>query len=368
MIPFVDISRQDKKIRPKIKDAVENVINGGHFILGPQVLEFEEKFASYCGTKYSVGVASGTDAILIALRALNVGWGDEVIVPANTFISTVLPILYVGAKPILVDIDRKTYNLDPEQVEKRISKKTKAIIPVHLYGQIAEMDEILKIAKSNKLYIVEDACQAHGSIYKGQKAGSFGDIGCFSFYPGKNLGAYGDGGIVTTSDGKLAEKIRILRDVGQKEKYIHIVKGYNSRLDTLQAAILIVKLTQLDEWNRQRRSLASLYTQLLSSLDINVTVPFEPEYSKSNYHLYIARVDERDKLLEHLKTNGIMAGIHYPVPIHLHRALKDIGYKKGDFPISEEYASQIISLPIFPYLSNEEVKTIVEHIKNFYEA
>lgn len=366
MIPLVDISRQDKNIRAKILNAIEEVINRGDFILGSKVSEFEKKFASYCGTKYCVGVASGTDAILLALKALGIGNGDEVIVPANTFISSVLPIIYVGARPVLCDIDKDTYNIDIAEVEKKVTKKTKAILPVHLYGQVCDINEISQIAKSHGLFVIEDAAQAHGSLYKDKKAGSFGIIGCFSFYPGKNLGAYGDGGAITTDDGKLSEKIKILRNIGQKEKYVHTVKGYNSRLDTIQAAILTVKLTKIDEWNRQRRDVASLYTKLLSSLDINVTVPFEPEYSKSNYHLYVIRVDERDKLLEHLKTNGIMAGIHYPIPIHLHQALKDIGYKKGDFPITEECASQIMSLPIFPYLKEEEVKSIIKHIKDFY--
>lgn len=373
MIPLVDIVRQDKKILPQINKAIKRVAEKGDFILGEDVNKFEEEFARYCGVKYCVGVASGTDAILLALRALVIGPGDEVIVPANTFISTVLPIIYLGAKPVLIDIDPDTYNIDVSKIEEKISKNTKAIIPVHLFGQIAQMDKILQIAKKYKLFVIEDAAQAHGSTFKNKKAGlpagkagSFSNIACFSFYPGKNLGAYGDSGAIVTNDKTLADKIKILRNIGQVKKYIHVEKGYNSRLDTLQAAVLRIKLRELDKWNKERRSLAALYNKLLSGLP--VSVPIQADGSISNFHLYVIRVPKRNSLLKFLHKKKIFAGIHYPVPIHLHKALRDLPYKKGDFPITEKYAGEIISLPIFPGMSKKEVAIITEAIKSFYDS
>lgn len=367
MIPLVNIVRQDQKLQPLINTAIKKILKKGDFILGEEVEKFEKDFAEYCSVKYSAGVASGTDAILIALKALDIKSGDEVIVPANTFISTVLPILYIGAKPVLVDIDERIYNINPQEIRKKITKKTKAIMPVHLYGQIAEMEEIMSIAREYHLFVIEDACQAHGSFYKNKIAGSFGDLACFSFYPGKNLGAYGDAGAVVTNNAQLAERIKILRNIGQKEKYVHIEKGYNSRLDTVQAAVLRIKLSQLNSWNEQRRTIASEYNKLLQALNSDIITPFEPEYSKSNYHLYVIRVKKRDLLLDHLKKNGIMAGIHYPIPVHLHKAMNDLQYKKGDFPITEKYASRIISLPISPSFRDSEIKKVVSAIKSFYE-
>lgn len=365
MIPLFDIIRQDKKIQPQIIAAIKKITQKGDFILGEEVERFEEEFAKYCEANYCVGVASGTDAILLALRALDIGKGDEVIVQANTFISSVVPIIYVGAVPILVDINKDTYNIDISGIEKKISKKTKAILPVHLFGQMAEMDKIYKIAREHKLFVIEDAAQAHGSTFKDKKAGNFSDIACFSFYPGKNLGAYGDGGAIVTNNKSIAEKIRILRDIGQKKKYIHTEKGYNSRLDTIQAAVLRIKLLHLDKWNKQRRSIATQYDKLLSGLP--VSLPKEIRGSISNYHLYVVRVSKRDKLLKYLHRKKIFAGIHYPIPIHLHKALSDLPYKKGDFPVTEKYASQILSLPIFPGMSKNEVGIITEAIKSFYE-
>lgn len=365
MIPLVDIARQDKKIQPQIISAIKKIIKKGDFILGKEVEEFEKEFAKYIGVKYCVGVASGTDAILLSLRALGTGSGDEVIVPANTFISTVLPIIYVGAKPILIDIDPDTYNIDVSKIEEKISKKTKAILPVYLFGQIAEIDKILKIAKKHKLFVIEDAAQAHGSTFKNKKAGSFSDIACFSFYPGKNLGAYGDGGAIVTNNKSIAERIKVLRNIGQIKKYIHTEKGYNSRLDTIQAAILRIKLKELDGWNKQRRDIATLYNKLLSNL--SVSLPKEIDGSISNYHLYVIRVRKRDELIRYLRGKKIFTGIHYPVPIHLHKALRDLPYKKGDFPVTEKYASQIISLPIFPGMIEKEVGIITEAIKSFYD-
>lgn len=366
MIPLVDIVRQDEKLQPQIHRAIKKITQRGDFILGQEVAYFEHEFAKYCGVKYAVGVASGTDAILLALRALEIGSGDEVIVPANTFISGVVPIIYTGAKPILVDINPETYNIDVSSIERKITKRTRAIFPVHLYGQIADMDKILKIAKRHKLHVIEDAAQAHGSTFKKRKAGSFGDMACFSFYPGKNLGAYGDGGAIVTNNKKLADKLRILRDVGQEKKYVHTEKGYNSRLDTIQAVVLRIKLKQLDIWNKHRRRIADFFNQELKNLPIET--PTELPGSLSNYHLYVIRVKRRDKLLQYLHKNKIYAGIHYPTPIHLHKALSDLKYKRGDFPISEKYSGEIISLPIFPYMSKEEAGIIVGKLKEFYEA
>ena len=364
MIPLVDIVRQDKKIQPQIISSIKKIIQKGDFILGDEVEKFEKEFAKYCGVKYCIGIASGTDAILLALRALGIRSGDEVIVPANTFISTVLPIIYLGGKPVLVDINPDTYNIDVSKIEEKISKKTKAIIPVHLFGQIAQINQILKISKKHKLFVIEDAAQAHGSTFKNRKAGSFGDIGCFSFYPGKNLGAYGDGGAIVSNNKLIAEKIKVLRNIGQVKKYIHSEKGYNSRLDTLQAAVLRIKLKELDGWNKQRRDIVTLYNKLLSNL--SVSLPKEIDESVSNYHLYVIRAPKRDSLLKYLHNNKIYAGIHYPVPVHLHKALRDLSYKKGNFPVTEKYAKEILSLPIFPGMSKKEVVIITGAIRSFY--
>lgn len=365
MIKFVDLQRQYKKIGKQIDTAIGNIFIKGDFILGEDVVQFEKEFADYCGVSYAVGVASGTDAILLALKALDIKSGDEVVAPVNSFISSVLPILYLGAKPILIDNDPDTYNIDIKKIEKKITKKTKAIIAVHLYGQIADMDAIKKLAKKYKLFVVEDACQAHGSIYKKEKSGTFGTIACFSFYPGKNLGAYGDGGAVVTNNQSLAEKVRILRNIGQKEKYLHKLVGYNSRLDTIQAAILRVKLKYLDEWNNNRRELADLYNKLL--IDSDIVTPVEQKDVISNYHLYVIRVKKRDILLNYLYKKNIYCGIHYPIPLHLQDCLRGLKYKKGDFPIAEKYADEILSLPMFPELTKKEVHRIVKEIKMFYE-
>lgn len=365
MIVLVDLQRQYKQIKKDIDSAIKRVTSKGNFILGDEVKIFEEKFANYCNAKYAIGVASGSDAILLSLKSLNIGPGDEVITVANTFISTVLPITYLGAKSVLVDIDPKTYNIDTAKIESKITKRTKAILSVHLYGQPCDVDVINALARTHKLFVIEDACQAHGAIYKGKKIGNLSDLSCFSFYPGKNLGAYGDGGMITTNNKKLAEKIKILRNIGQKEKYFHIEKGYNSRLDTIQAAVLLAKLIYLDKWNERRRKIAGLYNSLLNKLDI--IVPYEPDNVKSNYHLYVIRAKKRDELFEFLKKNNIFCGIHYPIPVHLQKCMKELGYKKGDFPIAEKYAKEILSLPIFPELTEKEVKYIVGTIKRFYE-
>lgn len=364
MIPLVDITKQYRQLRLQIEPALEKVMSKGDFILGNEVKLFEKDFAAYCNTQYAVGVASGTDALLLSLRALGVGTGDEIIVPANTFISTVLPIIYLGAKPIFVDINPVTFIIDEQKIEKAITKKTKVILPVHLYGQIAEMDIIIKLAQKYKLFIIEDACQAHGALYKGKRAGGFGDIACFSFYPGKNLGAFGDGGAITTNHKRIAKKIQILRNIGQDKKYHHMQLGYNSRLDTMQAAILRIKLPYLDRWNIKRKSHAKLYGKLLSN--IGIRTPQESTYSTSNHHLYVIRVKKRNQLLMCLKDKNIYCGIHYPMPLHLQPSLKFLGYKKGDFPQTENAAREIISLPMYPELTSKEIHSVVAQIQKFY--
>ena len=362
-VNFVDLKEQYKTIKNDILSAITSVLEDNQFVLGSRVKEFEEKYAAYSQTKYGVGVASGTDAILLALKSFDIRPGDEVITAANTFMATVLAISYAGATPVLIDNDPVSYNIDPTKIEAAINSKTKAIIPVHLYGQMADMDAIIKIAKKHKLKVIEDACQAHGAEYKGHRSGSMGDIGCFSFYPSKNLGAYGDGGMVITHDEHLYEKLKMLRDYGQLKKYHHEVKGFNSRLDSIQAAVLLAKLPYLENWNNNRRALAKLYNELLSEVD--VVTPFESQGYRHIYHLYVIRTKKRDQMFAHLNSKQIFCGIHYPIPIHLQKAYKDLPYKKGDFPITERYAQEILSLPMFPELKEEQIRYVIGVIKEF---
>lgn len=369
-IPFVDLKAQLKQISPEVWEGIEEVIRNTDFILGKQVKDFEEEFAAYIGSKYCVGVASGTDALHLSLRALNIGPGDEVIIPTNTFIATALAVSYVNAKPVLVDVDPKTCNIDVSKIEKAITEKTKAIIPVHLYGQSADMEAISEISKKYALSIVEDACQAHGAVcYKKHvaKVGTIGDVSCFSFYPGKNLGAYGDGGIISTNSEELAAAVNSLRNYGQKEKYHHREKGFNSRLDTIQAAVLSVKLKYLDEWNRKRVEIARAYDRLLGGIS-GITLPYydsKKPYSHV-FHLYVIKIKkDRDKLLAYLKDKDIFCGIHYPIPIHLQEAYKDLGYRRGDFPVAETLAKEILSLPIYPELGMSSVEYVAENIIRF---
>ncbi|HLF20122.1 MAG TPA: DegT/DnrJ/EryC1/StrS family aminotransferase [Bacteroidota bacterium] len=358
-IAFVDLKRNYLSIRDEVEKALHDVMERTAFILGSEVRAFEEEFAAYCGAKYCIGVASGTDALKIALKAVGVMPGDEVITVANTFIATALAISESGATPVLVDCDPHYYAIDPDRIEKAITEKTKAIIPVHLYGQIAEMEKIETIAKKYGLKIIEDACQAHGTMYHGKKAGTFGDVGCFSFYPGKNLGAFGDAGAITTDNAELAEKTKLLRDYGQRIKYFHDLKGYNSRLDTVQAAVLRVKLKHLDKWNKKRKKNADLYGKYLSGIE-EIKLPQEREGSTHVYHLYVIRVNGRQKIMDELKSKGISCGIHYPIPIHLQQAYADLGLHKGIFPVSEAYAEQVLSLPMFPELQEDEIDYISE--------
>jgi len=364
-IPLVDLRAQYLSLKLGIDRAIQRVINDTDFILGKEVKLFEKEFASFSEAKYGVGVASGTDALHLSLLALGIRPGDEVITTANTFVATVLTISYTGAQPVLVDIDQKNYNMDPSLLGKAITKKTKTVIPVHLFGQPADMDPLMEIAREHNLKVIEDACQAHGAEYKGRRVGSIGDIGCSSFYPGKNLGAYGDGGMVLTNNEKIAQRIRMLRNYGSRVKYYHEFKGFNSRLDTIQAAILRVKLKALDKWTKERREHAKRYNELLRGME--VVTPKEEDYAKHVYHLYVIRVKKRDKLLKYLKSKGIFAGIHYLIPIHLSDAYRDLGYKRGDFPVTEQIAREMISLPMYPELKENEIKYIVDNIKAFYK-
>lgn len=364
-IPPVNLSRQFKVIKKDVKKAVLDVFSRGDFVLGESVEKFEQEFADFCGVKHCIGVASGTDALLLSLRALGIGAGDEVISVPFTFISTILPITYLGAKPVLVDINSDTYQIDIKKLKQAITKKTKAIIPVHLFGIPAQVDEIRKIAKENNLYVIEDACQAHGAMLNGKKCGSFGDIAAFSFYPTKSLGASGDAGAITTNNKQLADNIRAMRNVGQIQRYKHDLLGYNSRLDAIHACVLSVKLKKLNQWNERRKELAQLYDKYLSSLPV-ILPPIPTDKFSPNYVLYVIRIKERDKLLEYLKDNGIGCVIYYPIPVHLQKALKYLGYKKGDFPVAERCAKEVLSLPIYPELRKSEVRFICLKIKEFF--
>lgn len=370
-VPFVDLRGQYEEIKADVGTGINEVLGRCDFILGSKVKEFEQEFSSYCGVKYASGVASGTDALHLALKALGVGEGDEVITQANTFIATVLAISYTGATPVFVDIDPETYNLDTSRLEQAVSERTKAILPVHLYGQTAGMDRVSEVAARHNLFVVEDACQAHGAYYHGgrgtKRAGALSDIAAFSFYPGKNLGAYGDAGALTTENPELFEKIRLLRDYGQAEKYHHVVKGYNSRLDTLQAAVLLVKLKHLDRWNNLRISHAARYTELLDGIpELKLPRFKKSEKPEHVFHLFVVRAEERDGLIDFLNGRNISTGIHYPVPAHLHDAFKDLGYKKGDFPVTEKYSGEILSLPMFPELRDEQITHVATSIREFY--
>ena len=365
-IPFVDLQAQYQSPKPEVDKAVQAVMERGDFILGGAVSEFEVQFARYCGVKHCVGVDSGYSALELIMRAHGIGLGDEVITAANTFIASTLAISNAGATPVLVDCDPETYNIDVTKIEAAITSRTKAIMPVHLYGQTADMDAIRSIARDHGLYVFEDAAQASGARYKGRMAGGLGDAAGFSFYPGKNLGAYGDGGAVTTNDPEIADKVRLLRNIGQKVKYYHEVKGFNNRLDTMQAAVLRVKLPYLDEWNAERRRAAASYEALLDGLP--VVAPQAADFAEHIYHLYVVRLSEREALMAYLKDQGIATGLHYPIPIHLQPAYAELGYKRGDFPVTEAYAETIMSLPIFPELSDEKVAYVVRAIRQFYES
>ena len=360
-IPFVDLATQYRSIADEIHAAIEPVMATSRFILGLEVKQFEQEFAAYCGAQHCVGVANGTDALYLSLCALGIGPGDEVITQTNTFIATPLSISYTGARPVLVDCDPLTYQIDVKQVEAAITPRTKAIIPVHLYGQPADMDAILSIAKRHNLRVVEDACQSHGAEYHGKRVGTFGDAAAFSFYPGKNLGGYGDGGAITTNSETLTTKLRAMREYGQAAKYHHDFRGFNSRLDTIQAAILRVKLKHLPDWTAARQRAAAAYATALQA--IGVQPPRQVSYGTHVWHLYIVQVANRAKVQEQLSAAGISTGIHYPIPVHLQKAYADLGYKRGAFPVTEAAADRILSLPMFPELTQEQVDYVAKNLK-----
>ncbi len=363
-IPLVDLKAQYATIKDEINDAIKDVLESQIFILGPKVTELEAKIAEYSGVKFGIGVSSGSDAILLALMAINVCPGDEVITTPFTFFATAGSISRLGAKPVFVDIDIKTYNIDPSLIESKITAKTKAIIPVHLYGQCANMDPILDTAKRHNLYVIEDSAQAIGAKYKNRMAGSMGHIGCLSFFPTKNLGGYGDGGMVLTNDPDIAEKVSILRVHGSKPKYYHSVIGCNSRLDAIQASILLAKFKYLDKWNEKRRKNAEIYNSLFNGMDI--ITPFEESFNYHIYNQYVIRVkSNRDQLRDKLKDEGISTEIYYPVPLHLQKCYSNLGYKKGDLPKSEEAAEGTIALPIYPELTYTQQEQVVKAIKDF---
>lgn len=361
-IPFVDLKRQYLSIKGEIDAAMSGIINNCSFIMGKDIKEFEKEFAASHKAEFAVGVSSGTSALFLSLLGLDIGAGDEVITVANTFIATAEAISQVGATPVFVDIEKDNYNIDPLKIKDKITRKTKAIIAVHLYGHPADMDKVNAIAKEYKLKVIEDAAQAHLAEYKNKFVGTLADAACFSFFPGKNLGAYGDAGMVLTGNKELADKISILRNHGRLEKYEHLTVGYNERLDTLQAAILRVKLKYLPAWTKKRRQNAGLYNKLLKNLD-GVVTPKESDYAKSSWHLYVIRTDKRDTVKKFLEENKIQNGVHYPLPLHLQPAYKHLGYKEGDFPVTEDYSRKILSLPMFPELTQEEIAQVVETVK-----
>jgi len=365
-VKFLDLSRIHEPLKAEFMKEIENIITTNNYILGNKVEEFENNFAKFHETAYGIGVDSGTSALELSLKALGIGEGDEVIVPANTFIATASAVVFAQAKPVFVDCD-ENYNINTKNIEKHITKKTKAIIPVHLYGQPADMDEIIKIAKKHDLKIVEDCCQAHGAKYNNKKIGSFGDLACFSFYPGKNLGGFGDGGIILTNSKELSEKLKMLRNYGQSKKYHHDFFGYNRRLDNLQATVLNIKLKHLDKWNEQRRNIAAIYKENLKNM-AGIVLPNESQNKKSVYHLFVVRVKngKREDLMNFLKEKGVDTGLHYPIPIHLQKSYSNLNHKEGDFNKAEEYGKEILSLPIFPGMKNEEVEYVCDKIKEFY--
>lgn len=363
MIPFFSTQCLHSEAEIELNVAYQRVMNSGQFILGEEVSQFEQEFAAYCQTKHCIGVGNGLDALHLILRGLGIGKGDEVIVPANTYIATWLAVSYAGATPIPVEPNEQSYNIEPACIESAITEKTKAIIVVHLYGQPADMDAIHVIAQKYRLKIIEDAAQAHGATYKGRKVGSLGDAAGFSFYPSKNLGALGDGGAVVTNDEQLAEKVRLLRNYGSKQKYFNEVQGFNSRLDELQAAFLRVKLPKLDQWNTQRRQVAEWYLQHLSGVE-EVALPFLLEYTDSVWHVFVIRHPQRDQLQQYLKQHGVETLIHYPVPPHLSGAYAE-QWQRGDFPLTEKLAREVLSLPMYPHLTEESVVYICEKIKEW---
>ena len=357
-IPFLDLKSHHAALRTELDRAIKEVIDSGAFAGGPFVEKFERDFAAYCGSRYAIGVGSGTEALWLSLLACGVGPGDEVITVANTFMATAEAITYCGARPVFVDVNETTYTMDPAGLEDALGPGTKVIIPVHLFGQPADMDPILEFARKHNLFVIEDAAQAHGAKYKGRTAGTIGDAGCFSFYPSKNLGALGEAGAIITNDAELQEKLRILRDHGQVRKYHHEVIGWNCRMDGIQAAVLSVKLPYLESGNSLRRTHALEYNRAFDGMG-EVITPFEASYARHVYHVYAIRVEERDEVTRFLNERAIQCAVHYPIPIHLQKAYQDLGYKTGSLPISEKIAREFISLPMFPELTEAQINMVV---------
>lgn len=362
-IPFLSFEETNTQIKASVLENIEATFDSKWYVLGKNVEQFEEQYASYCDADYCVGVGNGLDAIHLSLKALGIGKGDEVIVPSNSYIATVLAVSYTGATPIFVEPNPSTHNIDPEKIEIAISTKTKAIIAVHLYGQSCDMDKIMFIANDHDLYVIEDNAQSQGATFNNKKTGSFGHINATSFYPGKNLGALGDGGAITTNSESLPEKIKVLRNYGSAQKYVNDIIGYNSRLDELQAGVLSVKLRHLDKWNEERRKIACWYNEFLPE---NVIKPEIHDNAESVFHLYVIQCEQRDQLQQHLTSKNIGSLIHYPIPPHLQNAYKHLGYSKGDFPIAEQLANQVLSLPLFIGITQEQVKLVCKEIGSFY--
>ncbi len=365
-VPFLDLRIQTAEVEAEVMAGVQDLLKRGDFVLGDGVARFEAEFAAFCECDHSIGVASGFDALKLIFRAMDIGPGDEVITTSHTFIATALAISSVGASPVLIEVDPDTYTMDPSKIEAALTERTKAILPVHLYGQPAEMVPLLELAKKHGLKLIEDACQAHGARSDGRRAGSIGDAAAFSFYPGKNLGAFGDGGAVTTNDATLAERIRTLRNYGSAQKYFHDELGENSRLDTIQALVLSEKLKKLEGWNIERRAAAEQYTKQLCGVG-DIKTPTTRKGAEPVFHLYVIQTKRRDELQEHLKAQGIDSLIHYPVPVHLQKAYSSKGWKKGDFPQTEQLAGNILSLPVFPGITDAQIETVCESIRQFYE-
>ena len=363
-VKFIDFSQEYKLIKDEIDVGLKRVFEKGNFILGDEEKDFEVTFAKYCDAKYAVGVNSGTDALYLAIAALDITVGDEVILPSYTFIATALCVSYTGATPVFVDVEEETYNIDPQKFKKAITSKTKAVIPVHLYGQPANMDEINAICRERGIAVIEDAAQSHGATYKGQKVGSLGDMACFSFYPTKSLGAFGDGGMIVTSNEELFNKIFMLRDYGRKNRYDHKIKGYNSRLDTVQAVILSAKLKHLDQWNKMRSENAAYYNRQLAECKNVVT----PKISGDRTHIfqtYAIRVPNRDEVVEQMLASKVSVLIHYPIPVHLQEAYADAGYKTGDLPLTERISNEIMSLPMYPHMKRDDIDVVCDTLKRF---
>jgi dTDP-4-amino-4,6-dideoxygalactose transaminase len=361
-VPYLDLKAQYQSIKPEIDAAIARVLESCQFVLGSEVAKFEQDFAAYCETSDCIALNSGTSALHLALLAAGVGPGDEVITVPFTFVASVAAVLYAGSCPALVDIEPRSFTMDPAAVEEAITHRTRAILPVHLYGQPADMDPIMDIARRHNLIVIEDAAQAHGAKYKGRPVGSIGDMACFSFYPGKNLGAYGEGGAVTTNNPEYARTVRMLRDWGQDRKYHHVSRGYNYRMDGFQGAILGVKLRHLNRWTEARRAVVRQYNELLARSDVQI--PIEMQWAKHVYHVYTLRSSDRDGLRAALTEKGIQTGIHYPIPVHMQPAYADLGYVPGAFPQAEAAAKQVISLPLYPELSEDAVKRVAYAVRN----